>query len=76
LGEHIPGIYPSKPIDIRRAIVQKTLMSVSSNNSAHWPLIGASVVALLLLAVAFTGWLHFGSSILLDYAAAGLSWCF
>jgi hypothetical protein len=51
-------------------------MNTSSNNTSLWPLVSVSIVALLLLAVAFAGWLHFGSSILLDMAAAGLSWCF
>lgn len=36
----------------------------------------AGLGAFILVAAAFGGWLHFGSAILLDLAATGLSWCF
>jgi hypothetical protein len=39
--------------------------------------LGAGLLVLsALLVVTVFGWLHFGSSILLDMAATGLSWCF
>ena len=41
-----------------------------------WTWIAATLLASLLGAAVLAGWMRYSTAILLDMAAAGLSWCF